>query len=698
MTSIYFLLTCNSESSTLSKERSSNHENGANALIHESSPYLLQHAYNPVDWKAWNQETLDQAKRENKPLLISIGYSACHWCHVMEEESFEDSAVAQLMNENFICIKVDREERPDLDHLYMDAVQLMSGRGGWPLNCFALPDGRPFYGGTYFPKEQWKSVLTQLKELYQSDEAKVIEYAEKLSNGLKNGELFDEDDFYRGQFNLDKLQESLSKWRSQFDTKMGGNNYAPKFPMPNNYEFLLHYLHFFSDQELKAHFDNTLHKMAMGGIYDQIGGGFARYSTDMEWKVPHFEKMLYDNAQLISLYAKANRAEANPLYASVVESSLAFLNRELKDENGAFYSALDADSEGEEGKYYVWSEEELNKLLSDDEMQLARHTYDLSKQALWEGNYILMKKGSDDTAAEALNLSLTEYREKVRALKAKMLDHRAERVRPGLDDKVITSWNAMTANALVEAYLSLNEEAYLRQAIIVGEFIISKQMDKDGKLFHTFKNGKSSINGFLDDYSFSIEAFLALYQATFDEKWIVKAQQLLNYSLKHFKDPNSPYFFYNSSLDPKLISRKIEKDDNVIPSSNSSICKAIFELGKITAQKELIELSDSMLRASYPQIEKYLPYSSNWSIQLLKRSKPFFETAIVGKDAMDLKNKLTRHYLPNQVILGSTNENSQLDLLEHKWQKNATYIYVCEDFSCQAPTTDLNQALAQLGR
>lgn len=692
---LFMSFSCNFSHSEKSNLEQNMQDKKANSLINESSPYLLQHAYNPVDWHPWSQEALDLAKKTNKPLLISIGYSACHWCHVMEKESFEDSAVAAIMNENFICIKVDREERPDIDHLYMDAVQMMTNKGGWPLNCFALPDGKPFYGGTYFPKEQWLDVLDQLSTLYKNDQAKVEEYATKLSQGLSENQLIEKTEV-PNRFEDTALRSGLNKWKTGLDPQFGGSNYAPKFPMPNNYEFMLHYLFFEEDKELEEHFKLSLRSMAWGGIYDQIGGGFARYSTDMQWKVPHFEKMLYDNAQLISLYAKAYKMYNEELYKEVVEESVAFVERELYDGKGAFYSALDADSEGEEGKFYVWKENELKEILSEEQFAIAKNYYNLNSVGEWEGSYIPLRRKEDEAIAKELGMKVSDLRAQISSIKAKLFEVRKDRVRPGLDDKSLTSWNALMITALLDAYEALGNEDYLSLAIKAAKRIEENQLKSDGSLYHSYKNGKSTINGFLEDYAFTLEAFLQLYENTLDGHWLELSEQLANYTIVHFYDESSSYFYFNSDLDPALVSRKIEKSDNVIPASNSSLCKGLFQLGTFLYKTEYLELSDQMLANSIEMMDKYLPYASNWAQQLMRRSKGVQEVAIVGEDALNKLKELNKNYLPNSFFLGKTKQIEGLELLENKWIKDATTIYVCENKSCKMPVEKTELALEQI--
>lgn len=666
-----------------------------NALINESSPYLLQHAYNPVNWMPWGEEALEKAQKENKPLLISIGYSACHWCHVMEHESFEDSAVAKLMNENFVCIKVDREERPDIDQVYMNAVQLMTGRGGWPLNCFATSDGRPFYGGTYFPKDNWMDILEKVSTLYKDEPKKVEEYANNLSMGVKESELIKKVEI-NSAFSLDSLAQGLKNWQSAFDLKEGGNNQAPKFPIPNNYDFLLNYAFQKADKSIEKHVYLTLDKMAFGGIYDQIGGGFSRYSTDMNWKVPHFEKMLYDNAQLVSLYSKAYQRSKNPLYKQIVEETIAFVSRELTDKSGAFYSALDADSEGEEGKFYVWEKEALKLLLGED-FKLAKDYFNINTTGLWEdGNYILLRDKENKALAEKAGLPIDEYHAKIESIKAKLLRERSKRVRPGLDDKTLTSWNALMIIGLVDAYLSFGENKYLEKAQSNAQFILKQQSKKDGGLWHNYKSGKSSINGYLEDYSFTIEAFIKLYEASLDEKWLNTAKKLFDYSKIHFFNEESGLFYFTSNDDPELFARKMELTDNVIPASNSSMARNAYRLGILFDDNEYKNLSKQMLANMIPQFNSYLPSYSNWATLLIEVAKPFYEVAVCGEKAKEIILELHQVFTPNKLMMGLKSDKESIPLLESKWIDGQTTIYVCENKVCQLPVTASKEAIKQL--
>jgi len=664
-----------------------------NNLINETSPYLLQHAHNPVNWYAWGDEALAKAKAENKLLLISVGYSACHWCHVMEHESFEDEAVAKIMNDNFICIKVDREERPDIDQIYMNAVQLMTGRGGWPLNCFALPTGEPFYGGTYFQKDQWIQILNNVSNEYKVAPEKVNEYAQKLTEGIKTSEMLPmvKD---KTPFSMDVIEAGVAKIKKQFDYVEGGGNNAPKFPMPNNYEFLLQYYYHTKDKEILDIVELTLDKMAYGGIYDQIGGGFARYSTDKYWKAPHFEKMLYDNGQLVSLYSQAYQLTKKPLYKHVVYQTLAYTAREMTAKNGAFYSSLDADSEGEEGKFYVWTKEELQTILKDD-FEFVKEYYNVNSTGKWEGHYILLRKKDNAKIAKQFKISEEEVVTKIENINAVLLKERAKKIRPGLDDKTLTSWNALMLKGYVDAYNVFGEDRFLKAALKNANFIVETQIRKDGGLNHNYKNGVSNLDGYLEDYSFTTEAFIALYQATFDEKWLTEAKQLTDYAIEHFYDVNTGFFFFTSNNAKGLVARKMELSDNVIPASNSSMAKTLFLLGELYYDKNYTDKSKQMLKNIETQISQYISGYSNWGILMLNNVKPFYEVAISGKKAHQKRMELNASYIPNKLIIGST-KSSSLPLLEMKEVNGMTMIYVCYNKACQSPVETVSEALLQI--
>ena len=686
---IFLLITisCNSQENKMEKSE----QKYTNQLVNETSPYLLQHAYNPVDWHPWNEETLEKAKKEDKLLLISIGYSACHWCHVMEHESFEDSAVAKIMNDNFICIKVDREERPDVDQIYMTAVQLMNQRGGWPLNCIALPNGQPFWGGTYFRKEDWKNQILKMANIYKTDKNRVIEFANKLAEGIQQVENIVENT-EEVNFKWQDLHNMVSTWSDRFDEDYGGTNGAPKFPMPNAYNFLLQYSHLSNNKEVSQHVELTLNEMGFGGIYDQIGGGFARYSVDKFWKAPHFEKMLYDNGQLVSLYSQAYLKYNNPLYKEIVFETLDFIERELMADNGAFYSALDADSEGEEGKFYVWNEKELTTLISED-FPIFKDYFNINGRGLWEhGNYILLRKESKEEISKKHKISLSELEQKIENWKLTLMKERDTRIRPGLDDKSLTSWNALMLKGYVDAYMSFGVKHHLDIAIKNANFIVNTQMSKDGKLLHSYKDGRSTINAYLEDYSLTISAFICLYESTFDTKWLTHSEKLTEYAIAHFYDKNSGMFFFTSDLDPKLVARKMEINDNVIPASNSVMANALFDLGTILDKENYKKMSIKMLNNIKPEMDSYASGYANYATLMLKQVSPYYEVAIVGKDAHKKTMEMNTKYYPNTLFIGSFKE-SDLELLKGKYVEGTTMIYVCENKVCQLPTTNIMEAI-----
>ena len=529
----------------------------SNALIHETSPYLLQHAYNPVNWKAWNSETLELAKKENKLIIISVGYSACHWCHVMEEESFENDSIAKIMNANFISIKVDREERPDVDKVYMNAVQLMTGSGGWPLNCIALPDGRPIFGGTYFTKEQWSKVLISISKLYKEEPQKAIAFAENLTKGIQESQLITLNKKTPNFVEKD-IVEAVDLWKTQIDTIYGGFKGAPKFPMPNSLDFLLRYGYQFKDTKVAAYLNNTLTKIAYGGIYDPIAGGFSRYAVDEKWHIPHFEKMLYDNAQLVSIYAKAYIVNKNDLYKEVVIASLNFIKEKLTAENGAFYSSLDADSknklgEKEEGAFYEWKEPELQLILGSD-FELFKDFYNINSYGFWEKDkYVLIRNSSKTAFAAKHKLSLFALNDKINTWKKTLKTARNKRSKPNLDDKVLTSWNALMMQGYVDAYRAFGNLEYLEMALKNANFIIEKQRRRDGGLNRNFKNGLSTINAYSEDYATIIQAYISLYEVTLDEKWLTTSTELMEYLFANFFNEKNGMFHFTSKKDQNLI-------------------------------------------------------------------------------------------------------------------------------------------------
>ncbi|MGI8892183.1 MAG: thioredoxin domain-containing protein [Bacteroidia bacterium] len=667
----------------------------SNRLSKAGSPYLLQHQYNPVDWYEWGDEALEKSKTENKPLIISIGYAACHWCHVMEHECFEDNEVAKLMNDNFVCIKVDREERPDIDQIYMDACMILNGNGGWPLNACALPDGKPFYAGTYFPKQNWMSVLAQIINLYKNDYTGVSEQAEAITEGINRNELIQSETSDK-DFSEDEFRKIYNNWKPLIDLKDGGYDKAPKFPLPIGWEFLLHYYYLTKDQSALDAVQITLDKMALGGIYDQVGGGFARYSVDKIWLVPHFEKMLYDNGQLISLYSNAYKITGSELYKEIVYETIEFIERELTSPQGGFYSALNADSEGEEGKFYVWNYDEFVSLFNDEEGKLLAEFYNIKKEGNWEhGKNIPHITVPKEGFISWHKLNEGEFEQLLKISKQKLLAKREERVRPSTDDKILTSWNALVLSGLINAYTAFGENKFMDLAIKNANFLLQNMMNDDGSLFRNYKNNTASITAFHDDYALLINAFIKLYEVTFNEKWLNKALQLTDYTIEHFYDYNSHLFYYTSDLGEKLVARKKEISDNVIPSSNSVMAHNLFRLGKLQDNNSYLEMSMAMLKQVEQSLIKGGPYFSNWAKLAGKILYGTYEVAITGLEALKYNSDMQKQFLPNSIFMGSK-ERSNLPLLEEKYIEGKTFIYVCKNNTCQRPVEFVEEALNQI--
>lgn len=662
-------------------------EKYTNALARESSPYLLQHKNNPVDWVPWSPDVFERAEKENKLVLISVGYSACHWCHVMEHESFENEEVAAIMNKHFINVKVDREERPDVDQVYMTAVQLMTQSGGWPLNCFTLPDGRPIYGGTYFPKEQWMNILKSLRYTFDNEKEKVLEYAENLHEGIQRSELITVASDSK-QFDKEILEELIQRWSRSFDKEWGGNSRAPKFPLPSNIEFLLNYGLLEDDNLALQHAETTLDNMALGGIYDQAGGGFSRYSVDMLWKVPHFEKMLYDNGQLLTVYARVYAVFKKPLYKRIIDQTVAWLEREMLDESGAFYAALDADSEGVEGKFYVWTAAELESVLGRH-FGWFRRVFEINQHGHWEeGNYILLRRKSDVEICRELECTQEEFEEQLNRVNDLLLSARSHRIRPGLDNKCLTGWNAMTVRGLCEAYIALGEEHYLNLAEKVMYWIVNTQW-KDGKLYRNFNDGETTIEGFLEDYAHTIDACIAMYQATFKVDWLNKGKELLDHCIEAFGDDDSKMFFFTDAS-TQLIARKMEINDNVIPASNSVMARNLYYLGLYMDDVSYRDRARTMLANVYEGMEQYGSGYSNWGMLLLHEIYGLAEVVTTEReDALMLQKSGIPFVLQAQI-------DAELPLTKSKLETPTDQIMVCFEGSCQLPTNDWDVAKNQV--
>lgn len=669
-----------------------------NELNLETSPYLLQHANNPIHWKAWNERSLAKAQEENKLIIVSIGYSACHWCHVMEHESFEDEEVAKVMNRHFISIKVDREERPDVDATYMKAVQLMTGQGGWPMNAVLLPDGRPVWGGTYFRKNNWMDALNQLQDIYASEPEKMTDYAEKLMEGIQRTGLVMPND--EGEIpDPANIKPLVEKWVKSFDHEFGGYARAPKFMLPNNYLFLQRYGYQTKSQDILEYTDLTLTRMAWGGLFDTIGGGFSRYSVDMKWHVPHFEKMLYDNGQLMRLYAEAYKRTKNPLYKEVIGKIHFFINSELTDENGAFYSALDADSTDlqghlEEGAFYVWEKQELKDLL-EEEFDLFASVYNINEYGYWEdGKFVLIQNESPEAQATRAGITTDVLREKKSEWEKLLYEAREHRAKPRLDDKILTSWNALMLKGYADAYKALGDEEYLAAARNNAVFISGKMWHSDGHLWRTYKNGTAKIKGFLEDYAHTADGFITLYEATLEEKWLFYAKQLTDYCLENFYDEKLQFFAYTSKKEEQLIAPHYETEDNVIPASNSVMGNVLYKLSLLFHNTYYERIALQMLYRIVPGLD-YPSAFSNWLNLWLELSAQNRELAVCGESAAEAVKEINSHYLPHVIIAGCV-EESVVPFLENRFAKDNLMFYVCRNNACNLPQSSLQDILKEL--
>ena len=651
-----------------------------------------------MHWKAWNSHSLAEAVTQNKLILISVGYSACHWCHVMEHESFEDEEVAQTMNSHFINIKVDREEHPNVDAIYMKAVQIMTGRGGWPLNIVALPDGRPVWGGTYFRKEEWINTLEQLQGLYKTQPEKMLDYADKLHQGIQAISLVQNENAST-ELNQDLIKPLIEKWKKSFDWDFGGMARAPKFMMPNNYEFLLRYGYQNKDAELLDFVNLTLTKMAYGGLFDTIGGGFSRYSVDLKWHIPHFEKMLYDNGQLVSLYANAYKLTKNPLYKEVIEKTLNFVSRALTNLEGGFYCAYDADSLDEnnhleEGAFYVWKKNELQQIIKED-FDLFAAVFNINDFGFWEkDHYVLIQNQSLDTITKTHSINLEDLISKKKFWEQLLFIEREKRNKPRLDDKCLTSWNAIMLKGFVDAYKALKDENYLKMALNNAQFITNNLWKPDGNLFHNYKNGKTTINGFLEDYALVIESFIALYEVTFDDIWLKNAKQLTDYCFEHFYDETNHLFSFTSNLDAALIAKHYETEDNVISASNSVMAANLFKLSIYYNHSYYEKVCLNMLQTIIPSID-YPSAFANWLNVFLNYSHKNKELAICGLEAKQFLSQINELYLPN-IVLAGTNKKSELPFLKDRFVEDKILFYVCQNKTCDLPEVNFEAVLGKL--
>jgi uncharacterized protein YyaL (SSP411 family) len=673
-----------------------------NRLSKESSPYLLQHAHNPVDWYPWSEEAFLKAKKEDKPVLVSIGYAACHWCHVMERESFEDPDVAAIMNENFVNIKVDREERPDVDGIYMDAVQAIAGSGGWPLNVFLTPEGKPFYGGTYFPprraynRASWREVLTSIAEAYKQKKDEIENQAEVLTDHLRNSNALDQISNAASDYNEQNVKDAIQNALKQADKEWGGFGGAPKFPQTFTIINLLRYSFLTGDKEARDQALLSLDKMSQGGIYDHIGGGFARYSTDTEWLAPHFEKMLYDNALLISALSEAYQLTGEEKYKKTVTETLDFIERELMHPDGGFYSSLDADSEGVEGKFYVWDYEEVKEILGVNS-DLFIKFYDISPHGNWELKNIPRVKIPLELFAQNNNISKVALNQLLEESKKKLFERRSSRIRPMLDDKMLLEWNALMNKAYSYAYAATGNEHYKEVAVNNMNFLL-KNFIKDDLLYHNYKEGKTTINGFLDDYAYLISALIELQTITADTAWLIKAKELTSKLFTYFRDDNSPFFFYTPEFQKDILLRKKEIYDGATPSGNAVMALNLHHLSILFDQRDWADQSEKMIKGLLEMSVKYPTSFGVWLSVLMEKVYSTNEIAVVGKDAFKKLKALLHVYIPHKVVMSTKSENQEFPLLAQKNSYEQTRFFLCKNYECLQPVDTLKELQTLAGQ
>ena len=678
----------------------------ANRLINETSPYLLQHAQNPVDWYPWGPEALEHAKAEDKPILLSVGYSACHWCHVMERESFEDPQIAEIMNDNFVCIKVDREERPDIDSIYMGAVQVLSGHGGWPMTVFLDSDGKPFHAGTYFPPEDrggmpgFPRVILAVSRAYRDNRGDVVrttgELVQRMQQMTSSVKSLD-------SLTTELLYQAYRALAGQFDDRYGGFGLQPKFPQPMTYEFLLRYYLHSQDPQALDMVELTLDRMALGGIYDQIGGGFHRYSTDTFWLVPHFEKMLYDNALLVKLYIHAYQVTGKSLYRRIAEETLDYVLREMTDPQGGFYSAQDADSEGVEGKYFIWRPEEIVGILGKENGEFINSYFGVTSEGNFEGRSILQVLRETAAIAREDGEREEDLDSRVRDARARLLEARYRRVQPERDGKVLTAWNGLMLHAFAEAAMVLNRPDYARVAERNADFLLSN-LRQDGRLLRTYKDGKAKLNGYLEDYAFVIDGLIALHEATFGQRWLEEAISLGDAMVELFWDEASQQFFDTGRDHEGLIVRPRDPADNAIPSGSSAATGALFRLAVIASDSDHQRRALTSIRSARELMVRYPTGAGHWLCALDFYLSTPKEIAIIGDRAdpqtQALVSEVCRHYLPNRILVGRSDGDGGPDgvplLVGRGKMDGLSTAYVCQNYVCQLPVTEADALARQL--
>ncbi len=681
-----------------------------NKLAQESSPYLLQHAHNPVNWYPWSDEALELAKTGDKPILVSIGYAACHWCHVMERESFENEDTANLMNEHFINIKIDREERPDLDHIYMDAVQAMTGSGGWPLNVFLLPDGRPFYGGTYFPpvrafnRTSWKEVLQAVSQAYTERRAELDQQADSLTQHmLQSNALGIDPSNQQNVFTVENLEEVAANLLRQADRQEGGFGRAPKFPQTFSIQYLLRHHYYIKDQDSLQQALLSLDKMIYGGIYDQLGGGFARYSTDDEWLAPHFEKMLYDNALIVSTLSEAYQLTHKPLYEKTIAETLDFIERELLSPEGGFYSALDADSEGEEGKFYVWTKQEIEEVLGP-EAELFNAYYDVTEKGNWHEpghaagprNILRILQPMDAFAADN-GFEPRYVQERLENAKNKLLSHRNKRIRPLLDDKILLSWNALMNIAYSKAYMATGNEHYRDVAVRNMDFLLRAfHDDNSGSWQHTYKNGRSKTPAFLDDLAYLINALVHLQEITGDNDHLLLAGELTEYVIARFSEEETSFFYYTNMDQSDVIIRKREVYDGATPSGNAVMGHNLLYLSVVFNRGEWKSRAEEMTASLGQVIIRYPTSFGVWAslLQAITRGVP--EVVATAQKIVEWRKQILSIFIPHRIFQSTDQPDNRFPLLEGKQIESQPLVFLCKNYACHNPENDLSAFIRHL--
>lgn len=677
-----------------------------NRLIHETSPYLRQHAHNPVDWYAWGAEALAKARAENKPIFLSIGYSACHWCHVMERESFEDPETAALMNAHFVNIKVDREERPDLDSIYMDAVVAMTNRGGWPMSVFLTPEGQPFYGGTYYPPEprygmpSFRQMLQAAADAYRLRRAEVVGQAERLTEALRRSAALSAQ---AGELQESSLQAATETLLQYFDNEAGGFGSQPKFPQPMTLDFAMSQYLRTGDLDTLYMAELTLEKMALGGIYDQLGGGFHRYSVDAVWLVPHFEKMLYDNAQLIRSYLHLWQITQRPLFRRITEETIDYVLREMTAPAGGFYSAQDADSEGHEGKFFVWTPQEIKAVLAPAAADLFMAYYGVSERGNFEGKNLLHVTYSSEKVAEHFGLSTGEVDQSIAESRRRLFAEREKRIKPARDEKILTEWSALMIHALAEAGVVLDRPDALAAAVKAADFILTHMSQPDGKLYRSYKDGRARHNAYLEDYAALVRALIALYEATFELRWLGEASRLARLLIDQFGDRANPGFFQTGVAHEQLLVRRKDFIDNALPSGNSLTAEALLRLAVLVGNADYRHQAERLCQLMQTAMARQPTGFGRLLGVLNSLLSPSQEVAIVGDPAdpatQSLLHEVRRRYLPNTVLaLKRPAEESMLPVLAERTLVNGQpAAYVCENYSCRLPVIEaetLGQMLA----